>query len=315
VVLMSKPVWIPEERALGIPTLEAFAGTWQTERLPEWKRSHARTVGEALDFWVLPSIGDRPLDAIARADLLAFRAWMHSHDRHPSAARINKVVGVLAALLREGTQRYGCPDPTIGLKALQIVEPDIHPFSLAQMEAILGALEPRWADYFSVRFLTGLRTGEADGLMWADVDLQGAMLSVNRAWVDGARETPKTRAGRRDVVLVAPVVAALERQHDRTGRGSMVFCSRNGTPLNRRNVTRRTWYPVLDALGLTRRRAYQTRHTYATLMLAAGENVEFIRRQMGHSDARMLFTRYARFVPNLTRQDGTAFGALVRGIA
>src|SRR5471030_1038657 len=98
---MSKPVWIPEERALGIPTLEAFAGTWQTERLPEWKRSHARTVGEALDFWVLPSIGDRSLDAIARADLLAFRAWMHSHDRHPSAARINKVVGVLAALLRE----------------------------------------------------------------------------------------------------------------------------------------------------------------------------------------------------------------------
>ena len=310
---MSKPVWIPSDIVSGIPTLESFAQTWQADRAPEWKPSHARTVKEGLEYWVLPSLGQRSLDAITRAELLGLRGWMHAHERHPSPARINKIVGITASLLREGALRFGFADPSDGLKALSIDEPEIHPFSLAEIDAILASMEPQWADYFAVRFFTGLRTGEADGLMWTDVDLPRATLSIRRAWVDGAWETPKTRAGRRDIFLAAPVVDALERQLDRTGAANLVFCSRNGTPLHRRNVTRRVWYPVLDSLGLARRRAYQTRHTYATLMLAAGENVEFIRRQMGHQDVQMLFTRYARFIPNLTRKDGSAFGALVQG--
>jgi integrase len=56
---------------------------------------------------------------------------------------------------------------------------------------------------------------------------------------------------------------------------------------------------------------YQTRHTAATLWLAAGENPEWIARQMGHNTTEMLFRVYSRFVPNLTRKDGSAFEALL----
>jgi integrase len=64
-------------------------------------------------------------------------------------------------------------------------------------------------------------------------------------------------------------------------------------------------------LGLKVRRAYQTRHTAATLWLAAGENPEWIARQMGHSTTEMLFRVYSRYVPNITRQDGSAFERLM----
>ena len=73
----------------------------------------------------------------------------------------------------------------------------------------------------------------------------------------------------------------------------------------------RVWYPLLRYLGLKKRKPYQTRHTTATLWLAAGENPEWIARQMGHTNTRMLFTVYSRFVPNLTRNDGSAFDRLV----
>ena len=46
-------------------------------------------------------------------------------------------------------------------------------------------------------------------------------------------------------------------------------------------------------------------------MLASGENPEYIRRQLGHANVQMLFTVYSRYVPNLTRQDGSAFTALL----
>ena len=49
-----------------------------------------------------------------------------------------------------------------------------------------------------------------------------------------------------------------------------------------------------------------------TLWLAAGENPEWIARQMGHTTTEMLFRVYSRFVPNLTRQDGSAFDRLLQ---
>jgi len=67
----------------------------------------------------------------------------------------------------------------------------------------------------------------------------------------------------------------------------------------------------LDAAGLRRRRPYQTRHTAATIWLAAGESPEWIAQQLGHSDTKMLFTVYSRFVPNLTRKDGSAVEQLL----
>ena len=45
----------------------------------------------------------------------------------------------------------------------------------------------------------------------------------------------------------------------------------------------------------------------ATLWLASGENPEWIARQLGHTTTEMLFRVYSRFVPNLTRRDGSAF--------
>ena len=107
------------------------------------------------------------------------------------------------------------------------------------------------------------------------------------------------------------VYDALQEQYIRTGHQEYVFCNRAGKPLNHNNVTKRVWYPLLRHLDLKKRRPYQTRHTAATLMLASGENPEWIARQMGHTTTEMLFRVYSRFVPNLTRQDGSAFERLL----
>jgi integrase len=62
------------------------------------------------------------------------------------------------------------------------------------------------------------------------------------------------------------------------------------------------------------RRPYETRHTAATLWLASGEAPEWIARQMGHANTKMLFEIYSRYVPNLTRRDGSAFEQLLSNV-
>ena len=108
------------------------------------------------------------------------------------------------------------------------------------------------------------------------------------------------------------VFQALQRKEAATRHLSeFVFCNSEGNPLNLNNFTNRVWYPLLRYLGLELRRPYMTRHTTATLWLAAGENPEWIARQLGHSSTEMLFRVYSRFVPNLTRLDGSAFERLL----
>ena len=112
--------------------------------------------------------------------------------------------------------------------------------------------------------------------------------------------------------MSAPVYEALMHQREVSFRCSkFVFCNRQGSPVEHRNVTQRVWYPLLSYLNLKKRRPYQTRHSAATLWLAAGENPEWIARQMGHTTTQMLFTVYSRYVPNLTRKDGSAIDQLL----
>ena len=67
---------------------------------------------------------------------------------------------------------------------------------------------------------------------------------------------------------------------------------------------RRVWYPTLMKATLSRRTMYQTRHTFASNALAAGE--KHLRGWRRCSE--MLFSVYARFIPNRTRRDGSALG-------
>lgn len=107
--------------------------------------------------------------------------------------------------------------------------------------------------------------------------------------------------------MFGPVYEALKNQHLATGKLSKyVFCNSKGEPLDHNNVTKRVWYPLLRYLNLEKRRPYQTRHTAATLLLASGENPEWVARVLGHTSTEMLFKVYSRYIPNLTRMDGSA---------
>ena len=68
------------------------------------------------------------------------------------------------------------------------------------------------------------------------------------------------------------------------------------------------WYTALEKAGLKRRDLYNTRHTFATHALASGEDPGWVAKMLGHTTLLMLMTRYYRYIPNLTRQDGSLLG-------
>ena len=298
------------------PTLREFSEIWYQENLPRWRKTHAETVQGTLRQHILPRLGERMLSQISRADLLAFRADLGKLDGKASSAlspsRINHIMTPLRMLLAEASERYEFVTPFRNIKPLRLPKLDIQPLSLDEVHRALAVIRKDWHPYLATRFFTGMRTGEINALEWKHIDFEQDLILVRQSIVQGRLESTKTDGSMRDIPMVPLVRAALLEQRKQVPEGCRwVFAQRNGEPINLVNFTNRVWHPLLRHLGLTARRPYQTRHTAATLMLASGENPEWVARTLGHANTEMLFRVYSRYVPNLTRNDGKAFTGLV----
>jgi integrase len=298
------------------PTFRTFTATWLAEHQVEWRRSHLKVLNSTLDGHLLPEFGDRPVGTITKSEILAFRAKLatlpgRTNDKL-SNKRINGVLAPLKQIMNDAADRYGFVSPCATLKRLKVRKTDIEPFGLDQVQTMLQVVRADYRDYFTVRFFTGMRTGECHGLKWRYIDFTNRLILIRETFVLGEDEYTKTDSSQRDIQMTQVVYAALQRQHQATGKLSdYVFCNREGQPLDNKNLSDRVWYPLLRHLGLNERRPYQMRHTAATLWLASGEAPEWIARQLGHSNTQMLFQVYSRFVPNLTRRDGSAIDRLL----
>ena len=298
------------------PTFREFTTQWLAEHQVEWRRSHIKVLKSTIDGHLIPAFGDRPVGSITKSEILALRAKLSQLPGRSadtlSNKRINGILAPLTQILNEASERFGFVSPAAKLKRLKTRKSDVDPFSLDQVHQILATVRQDWRDYFTVRFFTGMRTGEAHGLKWKYVDFDHRLILVRETFVLGEDDQTKTEGSMRDLQMSQPVFDALQRQFEATGTLSdYVFCNREGLPIDNKNFSERVWYPLLRHLGLTLRRPYQMRHTAATLWLASGEAPEWIARQLGHANTQMLFSVYSRFVPNMTRQDGSAIDRLL----
>ncbi|MEY2152955.1 DUF3596 domain-containing protein [Rhodanobacter sp. 115] len=303
--------------AVMTPTFRDFSKTWRGEMAPQWRRLHRESVDTIFKAHLLPAFSDKPVATIGKAEILAFRAALAElpgrGNKKLSAPSINKVIGIPRQCLVEAANRFGLPDSFKGINRLKARRPDIHPFSLQEVEQILAAMRSDFRGYCAVRFFTGMRTGEINGLKWKYVDFDKELILVRETFAAGEAESgAKTESSLRDIPMLPTVKEALLAQQEcRHPESEYVFCTHDGNPIDAHNFANHVWYPLLRYHGLDKRRPYQTRHTIATLMLASGESPEWIARLMGHTNTQMLFTGYSRFVPNLTRQDGLANAGLL----
>jgi len=212
-----------------------------------------------------------------------------------------------------------------------VPEREIRPLSRGDARAILEAVRgDRLEALFTVALALGLRQGEALGLRWPDVDLDGGTLTVQRSLqrVDGEWlfPEPKTARSRRTVPLPGPVIAAL-RQHRsrqveerlRLGQawqgqkwGDLVFTDEAGGPLSGFHVSHR-FKALLRVAGLPPMRYHDLRHGAASLMASQGIPVRIAMEILGHSQISTTMNVYAHVAPEYGRDAAERMGAALWG--
>ena len=303
--------------AVETPLFNDFSDQWFDESKIQWRASHVRNVSSILDSSLKPAFGKKHIGDITKADIMAFRTKLAKRKGRGatglvSPKTINSHMSILRMVLDEAAERFDFETPYKNIKPLKLQKTHIEPFSLHEVQRIIDNVRADYCNYYKVRFFTGMRTGEVDGLKWKNIDFAKREILVRETLINGETEYTKTDGSQREIPMFGQVYDALKTQYAATGHMSQyVFCNQLGQPLDHNNVTKRVWYPLLKSLGLTKRRPYQTRHTAATLFLASGENPEWVARMLGHSSTEMLFKVYSRYVPNATRMDGSAFERLL----
>lgn len=300
-----------------VPLFKDFTQVWFSQKKIEWRSSYQDKITIIMKNYLIPAFGNQVMSKIKKSDLLNFRASLAkvTHGKNQTslkASRINQIMTPLRMILNDAAERYEFESPYKNINNLKESKVEVHPFSLEQVQLILKTVRDDFKPYYSIRFFTGMRTSEIDGLRWENVNLQRREIYVREALVNGQLGGTKTYGSDRTIQMSEQVFQAfLQQKSLNNGKSEFVFCNRDGGPLDYRLVNRKVWHPLLRFLELKKRPAYQTRHTAATLWLSAGENPEWIARQLGHSTTEMLFRVYSRYVPNITRQDGSAFEAML----
>lgn len=296
--------------------LETWLETWIERQRPHLKASTWDGYRKVVFNILIPAFGAKMLTELKRPDV---REWCSKQDA--TNKRLSNVQSVLRTALQDALDEDLIEvNPLHGWKFARKEAPrpkdEIDPFTADEQKAVLDSCkDTQHRNLFQFAFWSGLRTSELCALKWADIDWRRGLVRVSRAMtrIADEPEEPKTRRGNRDVKLLPSALRALEAQKGYTFlAGEYVFHDpRYGRAWDGdQSIRQGAWIPALRKAGVRYRNPYQTRHTYASMMLTAGENPIWVASQMGHSDTAMIFRNYGRWIPDATPEAGGKAAAM-----
>ncbi|MGI5840538.1 MAG: tyrosine-type recombinase/integrase [bacterium] len=142
---------------------------------------------------------------------------------------------------------------------------------IRRIEAAAGSVP--WADTILILIYTGMRISELLNLTRFSVDLDAGLITGG----------VKTDAGRNRVIPIHPKIIPLVKSwYDRGG--DTLICNEKGRQVTAKYYREKYYYPALEQIGIRKLTPHCCRHTFASLMAAAGVDPLHIQKIIGHSD-------------------------------
>jgi integrase len=278
-------------------------GVTTGDRLDLWLKLQTGRAGSTMKGyrtavnWWKAQIGAKQIKALVHSDILAALATEPDWTGKTRNNKTSVLRMALALAIRDGVIKGS---PIEGLESASHQAPEPDPFSKEEADTIIAGLkDPEISRYFAFKFYTGVRTSESLALRWDNVDWKRKTITVCDAIVLGEYNQRTKTSTVRHIELNSMALGVLKAQKAST------FLQPHGwvfqDPRTRERFTddeppRELWWrPTLKRLGIRYRSPYETRHTYATMMLMVGVTPAFAARQMGHS-VQMFLQTYAKWI-------------------
>jgi integrase len=291
---------------------------------PSTRRAYARALGlepeqrQRAPERLLERLGDYRLSELDRAAVQDYVNRLRAAGYDPST--VGNMLDPLRVILRRARQRGElATDP---LEGLELEKPTGRRMRIAQpaeAAVLLDALDEDDQALWATFLYAGVRRGEARATRVLDLDLKARTIRVERSWddVEGEQDDGKSDAAERTIPLLGPLPALLRAHLMRTGRrsGDLLFGETATEPFEPTSVRRRAlaawgWDEVRDHKpgqprwvkarpdALKPITPHECRHTYASLLIAAGTDIKRVSEFMGHSSISITADRYGHLFPD-----------------
>jgi integrase len=298
-------------------TLATFLVQWlETAAKPRVREKTLIDYRRLATSYLIPELGHRKLSQLTANEIQAVYASLQA-DKGLSPRSIRYAHSVLHGALEQAVRWNMLAKNVAKLVNLpRQSRKEMQALSASEATTFLAASKgTRWDAFWVLLLTTGLRPGEALALKWSDIEsgkirVQRTLTRVGKSW---SFVEPKTSRARRVVTLPKSAMESLSSHRlrqveDRLQAGShwanldLIFASRKGEPLDYKMVARRHFKPLIAATNLPRIRPYDLRHTCATLLLGAGENVKVVSERLGHASASLTLDVYSHVLPDMQQQ-------------
>ncbi len=328
------------------------AGTWRPERaltVSELLVDHylpARTAeglrpatiaqyGTVARSWLIPHLGGTEVRALSPARLSVLTETLRSDGSTLGRGGLSpRSVQLAATVLKASTAWASASgliarDPLLGARRPRAAASTVGTaWTLDEARSFLASVaDDRLVAMWTLLLTRGPRRGELAGLRWDAVDLDGGAMQIatTRIVVNGraVESVPKTAAGCRKVLLDAALVAVLRSHKARQGAERLaagqaweasgyVFCDELGRAYHPDYFSSR--FEALAGLAELRRiRLHDTRHTAASIMLDAGEEITHVSKILGHSSTRVTEEIYRHIMATRLEATGAVISNLLLG--
>ncbi len=283
------------------------------------KQSTYRSYADGIRLHLNPHLGDRWLHKITAGHIQEIVSKKITDDEL-SPKSVGNLLIILKRMLHHAVLwGYLRRNPAALVQKPRVEREEMEVLNPEEVRLFLQHVRTKHYAFFLTAVLTGLRRGELLALQWGDIDWRSSQIVVRRSLYRGQFVSPKTTYSCRRVVMSSTLREALEQHRLIAIRSQddLVFCNENGKPLDPDDLIKREFFPALDRAGLRRIRFHDLRHTYASLLIAQGENIKFIQHQLGHASATTTLDRYGHLMSGgateaADRLDRTVFGSFVR---
>lgn len=316
-------------------TLGQWLDVWSAEYLGGVKPFTVRSYSDHIKNHLKPCLGAVKLDALNAHTIQGFYNGLgKERDGKPplSPKTVKNIHGVLHKALQQAVHLgYIRFNPTDACILPRVEKAPIQPLDEVQSKAFLAAIKGhRYEALFTVTLFTGMREGEAMGLMWECVDFERGTILLNKQlqqekkkggqYIFAPLKNDKAR-----LIAPAPWVMQLlkiHRVHQMEQRlkvgplwedSGLVFTNELGRHLARCTVVK-DFKKVVAQIGAPAVRFHDLRHSYAVAAIRSGDDIKTVQGNLGHATASFTLDVYGHVTEQMKQASADRMNGYIKDV-
>jgi len=316
-------------------TVGQWLDIWQRDYLGGVKPFTVLNYSQHIKNHIKPAMGAIKLDALNAHTIQSFYNSLGvERDGKPglSPKTVKNIHGVLHKALQQAVKiGYLRFNPAEACELPRIEKKEIKPLDDEAMSAFIEAVRGnRFEAIYLTMLFTGMRRGEACGLLWDCVDLERGTIRIDKQLQNipgqpGEFRLASTKNSKGRTITTAASVVKLLRKHRaqqneaRLKAGSLwqnngyVFCNEVGEHLSPSTVYHE-YKRIVASIGLPDARLHDLRHSYAVASLRAGDDIKTVQGNLGHHAAAFTLDVYGHVTEEMRQASADRMEEYIKGI-